>query len=194
MFGAIDLVWEQYDSSKLARLYETKPRVLTEIVRDRQSIPPTTLTRQRMIALKNQCQIRVQRSRFTYSTTDFRQYRSVCDVNGHGQFFETEKVQRNHCLLRQSKIGSNRTKMILEQYSSNQPCVDCETNRFGTGTCLITKGQKPRNSRDEMLNKTADDLVDKCIENFRKRVRSDRTHKIIVRLDGQQRSSAEFNA
>jgi hypothetical protein len=34
MFGAIELAWEQYDSSKLARLYETKPRVLAEIVRD----------------------------------------------------------------------------------------------------------------------------------------------------------------
>jgi hypothetical protein len=34
MFGAIELAWEKYDSSKLARLYETKPVVLAEIVRD----------------------------------------------------------------------------------------------------------------------------------------------------------------
>ena len=34
MFGAIERAWEQYDSSKLARLYETKPKVLAEIVRD----------------------------------------------------------------------------------------------------------------------------------------------------------------
>lgn len=33
MFGAIELAWEKYDSSKLARLYETKPVVLAEIVK-----------------------------------------------------------------------------------------------------------------------------------------------------------------
>ena len=32
MFGAIEYAWEHHDSSTLARLYETKPRVLAAIM------------------------------------------------------------------------------------------------------------------------------------------------------------------